>query len=75
MYLKAGCVRSLVRHSRWWKVGVESKCHFNIGNSEAVALFRQMLARKWGHASARDGRLVFLIDRLGDFVVAPSSAG
>jgi len=38
------------------------------------ALFRQKLARKWGHAIAR-GWATLLLDRLRDFVVVPSSAG
>ena len=42
--------------------------------SEAKALFRQKLARKWGHAIAR-GWATLLLDRLRDFVVVPSSAG
>ncbi len=47
---------------------------YNIGFSEAKALFRQKPARKWGHAIAR-GWATLLLDRLGDFVVVPSSAG
>jgi len=47
---------------------------YNIGFSEAKALFRQKLARKWGHAIAR-GWASLLLDRLRDFVVVPSSAG
>ena len=47
---------------------------YNIGFSEAKALFRQKLARKWGHAIAR-GWATLLLDRLRDFVVVPSSAG
>jgi hypothetical protein len=47
---------------------------YNIGFSEAKALFRRKLARKWGHAIAR-GRATLLLDRLRDFVVIPSSAG
>ena len=46
----------------------------NIGFSEAKALFRQKLARKWGHEIAR-GWATRLLDRLRDFVVVPSSAG
>jgi DNA-binding MurR/RpiR family transcriptional regulator len=34
-----------------------------IGFSEAKAVFRQKLARQWGHAIAR-GWAVFLVDRL-----------
>ena len=34
---------------------------YNIGFSEAKALFRQKLARKWGHAIARGWRLFFWI--------------
>ena len=34
---------------------------YNIGFSEAKALFRQKLARKWGHAIAR-GWATFLLD-------------
>ena len=47
---------------------------YNIGFSEAKALFRQKLARKWGHAIAR-GWATLLLDRLRDFVVVHSSAG
>jgi hypothetical protein len=47
---------------------------YNIGFSEAKAMFRQKLARKWGHTIAR-GWETFLLGRLGDFVVVPSSAG
>jgi hypothetical protein len=47
---------------------------YNIGFSEAKALFRQKLARKWSHAIAR-GWATLLLDRLRDFVVVPSSAG
>jgi len=47
---------------------------YNIGISEATALFRQKLARKWGHAIAR-GWATLLLDRQRDFVVVPSSAG
>ena len=47
---------------------------YNIGISEAEALFRKKLARKWGHAIAR-GWATLLLDRLRDFVVVPSSAG
>jgi hypothetical protein len=35
---------------------------YNIGFSEAKALFRQKLARKWGHAIAR-GWATLLLDR------------
>ena len=35
---------------------------------------KQKLARKWGHAIAR-GWATLLLDRLRDFVVAPSSVG
>ena len=42
--------------------------------SEAKALFRKKLARKWGHAIAR-GWATLLLDRLRDFVVVPFSAG
>jgi hypothetical protein len=45
-----------------------------IGFSEAKALFRQKLSRKWGHAAAR-GWATLLLDRLWDSVVVPSSAG
>ena len=41
---------------------------YNIGFSEAKALFRQKLARQWGHAIAR-GWATLLLDRLRDFVV------
>ena len=41
---------------------------YNIGFSEAKALFRQKLASKWGHANAR-GWATLLLDRLMDFVV------
>ena len=47
---------------------------YNIGFSEAKALFRQKLARRWGDAIAR-GWATLLMDRLRDFVVVPSSAG
>jgi len=47
---------------------------YNIGFSEAKALFRQKLARKWSHTIAR-GWATLLLDRLRDFVVVPSSAG
>ena len=47
---------------------------YDIGFSEAKALFRQKLSRKWGHAIAR-GWATLLLDRLGDFAVVPSSAG
>jgi len=47
---------------------------YYIGFSEAKALFRQKLARKWGHAIAR-GWVTLLLDRLRDFAVVPSSAG
>ena len=41
---------------------------YNIGFPEAKALFRQKLARKWGHAIAW-GWAALLLDRLRDFVV------
>ena len=41
---------------------------YNIGFSEVRALFRQKLARKWGHEIAR-GWATLLLDRLRDFVV------
>ena len=44
---------------------------YNIGFSEAKALFRQKLARKW----VARGWATLLLDRLRDFVVVPSSAG
>ena len=47
---------------------------YNIGFSEAKALFRLKLARKWDHAVAREWATL-LLDRLRDFVVVPSSAG
>ena len=47
---------------------------YNIGFSEAKALLRQKLTRKWGHAITR-GWATLLLDRLKDFVVVPSSAG
>ena len=47
---------------------------YNTGFSEAKALFRQKLARKWGHAIAR-GWATLLLDRLRDFAVDPSFAG
>ena len=47
---------------------------YNIGFLEAKALFRQKLARRWGHAKAR-GWATLLLGRLRDFVVVPSSAG
>ena len=37
-------------------------------------MFKQKLARKWGHAIAR-GWATLLLDRLRDFVVASSSGG
>jgi len=40
----------------------------------AKAMFKQKLARKWGHAIAR-GWATLLLGRLRDFVVAPSSGG
>jgi len=46
----------------------------NIGFSEAKAMFKQKLARKWGHAIARRWKTL-LLGRLRDFVVAPSSVG
>jgi hypothetical protein len=47
---------------------------YHLGFSEAKALFRQKLARKWVYAIAR-GWATLLLDRLRDFVVVPSSAG
>ena len=47
---------------------------YNIGFSEAKALFRQKLTRKWGHAIAR-GWATLLLDRLRDFVVVPPLCG
>jgi len=47
---------------------------YNIGFSEAKAMFKQKLARKWGHAIA-GGWAALLLDCLRDFVVAPSSGG
>jgi len=47
---------------------------YNICFSEAKALFRQKLTRKWGHAISR-GWATLLLDRLRDFVSVPSSAG
>jgi len=47
---------------------------YNMGFSEAKALFRQKPVRKWGHASAR-GWATLLLDRLKDFAVVPSSTG
>ena len=47
---------------------------YNIGFSEAKAMFKQKLARKWGHAIAR-GWATLLLDRLRDFAVPPSSVG
>ena len=47
---------------------------YNIGVSEAKALFRQKLARRWAHAIVR-GWATLLLGRLRDFVVFPSSAG
>jgi len=46
---------------------------YGIGFWEANALFRQKLARKWGHKIAR-GWATLLLGRLRDFVEAPSSA-
>ena len=43
---------------------------YSIGFSEAKALFRQKLVRRWGHAIAR-GWATLLLDRLRDFVVTP----
>jgi len=45
---------------------------YNIGFSEAKAMFKKKLARNWGHAIAR-GWAALLLDRLRDFAVAPSS--
>ena len=39
-----------------------------------IALFRQKLARKWGHAIAW-GWATLLLNCLRDFVVVPSTAG
>ena len=39
---------------------------------EKMAMLKQELARKWGHAIA-SGWATLLLDRLRDFVVAPSS--
>jgi hypothetical protein len=47
---------------------------YNIGFSEAKDLFRQKLARKWGHAIAR-GWATLILDRPWDFVVVPCTAG
>jgi len=47
---------------------------YNIGFSEAKAMFKHKLARKWDHAIAR-GWATLLLGRLRDFVVAPSSVG
>jgi len=47
---------------------------YNIGFSEAKAMYKQKLAHKWGHAIAR-GWATLLLDRLRDFAVAPSSEG
>ena len=47
---------------------------YSIGFSEAKALFRHKLARKWGHAVVR-GWATLLLGRLRDFVVVPSSVG
>ena len=47
---------------------------YNIGFSEAKAMFKQKLARKWGHAIARGGGAL-LLGRLRDFIVNPSSVG
>ena len=47
---------------------------YNIGFSEAKALIRQKLARKWAHVNTR-GWATLLLDRLRDFVAVPSSAG
>jgi len=46
----------------------------NTAFSEAKAMFKQKLARKWDHAIAR-GWATLLFDRLRDLVVAPSSVG
>jgi len=37
-------------------------------------MFKQKFARKWGHATAREWATL-LLDRLRNFVVAPSSVG
>ena len=47
---------------------------YNIGFSEAEALFRQKITHKKGHAIAR-GWATLLLGRLRDFVVVPSSEG
>ena len=47
---------------------------YDIGFPEAKAMFKQKLARKWGHTIAR-GWATLILDRLRDFVVAPSSVG
>jgi 1,2-phenylacetyl-CoA epoxidase catalytic subunit len=57
-----------------WEMARKHTAFYNIGFSEAKALFRLKLARKWGHAIAR-GWATLLLDRLRDFVVVPSSAG
>jgi len=46
---------------------------YNTGFSEAKAMFKQKLARKWGHAIAR-GWATLLLDRLRDIVVANSNS-
>ena len=45
-----------------------------IGLTEAKAMYRQKLTRKWGHIIAREWATL-LLDRLRDFVEVPSSAG
>ena len=57
-----------------WLANARHPTTYNTGFSEAEAMFRQKLARKWGHEIARRWATLFL-DRLRDFVVVPSSAG
>jgi len=80
MYLPYGygtylsLILDLVAREINWEMARKHTAFYNIGFSEAKALFRLKLARKWGHAIAR-GWATLLLDRLRDFVVVPSSAG
>ena len=67
-------ILDLVAREINWEMARKHTAFYNIGISEAEALFRKKLARKWGHAIAR-GWASLLLDRLRDFVVVPSSAG
>jgi len=63
-----------IGRSRARELARKHTAFYNIGFSEAKAMFKQKLALKWGHAIAR-GWATLLLDRLRDFVVAPSSGG